>query len=107
MTKRKGGLPRKHAPGEAAQAPKWVGERERRRSQETGALVVLVDADAEPYWLGNDGGRWVTVCDTHARLANHATLDLARGWMSQPSSWCDACLEIAEATELAQKAAAR
>jgi hypothetical protein len=57
-------------------------------SRDTGATVTV--ATAADLGLDSAGGRWVTVCETHSTVCNHATLALARSHASR-CEWCEEC----------------
>jgi hypothetical protein len=59
----------------------------------TGAVNRLYEA--EQAWLDPAGGRWVTVCDMHATVCNHRTLELAKRHLPY-GEWCEACQDMAE-----------
>ena len=60
-----------------------------RRSQQTGLSVGLYHAEQAA--LDPDGGPWVTICETHGTLINHASLRLARYHQADPEGWCERC----------------
>lgn len=74
--------------------PAYPGERERHTVRRTGAVVIILDADIDRPWLSEEGGRWVTLCEDHGYYANHPSLATARGWYSQPDSWCPDCATL-------------
>lgn len=48
--------------------------------------------DAHEQQLDPDGGRWVTVCQTHSTLVNHTSQRAARATMKSGSiEFCDDC----------------
>jgi hypothetical protein len=71
-----------------------LGYREHRVNPVTGATVVLFDGSHEYADPEAEGGRWVTLCDTHSYLVNHATRAIARSWLAEPWTWCDECSAI-------------
>ncbi|CAB4169492.1 hypothetical protein UFOVP1305_79 [uncultured Caudovirales phage] len=63
--------------------------------------VFLVDVNDASSPIESDGEhRWATVCDVHAGLVYHSTLDNARGALFFPEQWCPSCQELAEARVL-------
>ncbi len=66
------------------------------RSQRTGSDVGLYDATLTGF--DDEGGRWVTVCNTHATVCNHETLALAR-YHLPACEWCEECMELLEAKD--------
>ena len=42
------------------------------------------------------GGDWQTVCEDHGTVISHQTYKLARGWMTEPWTWCEPCRENPE-----------
>lgn len=81
----------------------FVGERERHRARETGALILVIDTRTPPTWLPPQGGRWATYCADHGFARNHRTLARARGEASTPSEWCDECRDLLAARERARE----
>jgi hypothetical protein len=75
----------------------YAGLREERRSRRTGARVALFEA--APAGYDDEGGRWVTVCETHGTICNHETLELARFHLPM-CEWCEECMELLEAKDL-------
>ena len=67
----------------------YAGYRAHTVSRASRATIVLLDAAAAG--LSTDGGRWVTVCDTHGGACNHDTQRMARAWMGEPQGWCPDC----------------
>jgi hypothetical protein len=68
--------------------------REERKNRVTGATVMLFDTESPENVFDPCGGRWVTYCLTHERLANHETLSNARGFLSTPWAYCEHCGDI-------------
>ncbi len=64
---------------------------ERRRNRRTGDVVSLYRAAAAG--LDPAGGPWVTLCEAHGSLCNHATRATARAFLSAPWEWCEGCAE--------------
>lgn len=60
-----------------------------RRSRVTGTLVGVYHA--EQAHLDSDGGPWVTVCEEHGELVNHASLAAARWFRTDPREFCEGC----------------
>lgn len=67
----------------------YAGYRRHTVSRASRATIVLLDGEAAGY--DTEGGRWVTLCDTHGELCNHTTQDEARSWMGEPDGWCQGC----------------
>lgn len=67
------------------------------RNRIVGKHVVVYDGIAA--WLDTDGGRWQTVCETHATIYSHETLWLAHEFATAPANWCEDCDEIARKDE--------
>jgi hypothetical protein len=71
------------------------------RSRATGTLVGLYVASQAA--LDEDGGPWVTVCETHGTICNHLTRKLAEHHI--PSvSWCEQCQTYLESERAADAA---
>jgi hypothetical protein len=56
-----------------------------------GHVEVYDAAHPDSVFDANAGGRWVTICDQHDHLVNHATLADAIGWAHDPHLWCPGC----------------
>lgn len=65
--------------------------RQQRRARSTGHLVTLFDTAAPENVFDSNGGRWVTVCETHHTLCNHEKLRLAQSFAATPEQWCEDC----------------
>lgn len=65
-----------------------------------GVLVGLYDG--EPAGLDTDGGRWQTVCEAHAHVISHLTLELARDFLLAPEEWCEGCMAGLDACDGAE-----
>lgn len=61
-----------------------------RRSRLTGYFVGVYHA--EQAGLDASGGPWATVCEEHAHVVNHDTLNLARSHAGDPTGWCEPCM---------------
>jgi hypothetical protein len=75
---------------------RYVGERERHRSRQTGVMVVLIDTHESPAWLPQDEGRWATLCDDHGFVGYWPSLGAARAWYAYPARWCPLCQGVAD-----------
>ena len=87
----------KHSPEDRARlddAKTWAGYRAARINPESGSLIVLVQA-ADAGLEDDPRTPWATVCGTHSTLTVHETQENARGWMSDPMTWCEGCAEAA------------
>lgn len=73
------------------ETPAMQGEIHRAVSRRTGTLVIVLDARLAT-WLDSDGGRWITMCDEHGTVCNHATRKLAM-WHAPTVDWCEECGE--------------
>lgn len=62
---------------------------ELRRARSTGTIVGLYKA--EEARLDTEGGPYVTVCEDHGHLVNHATRTMAERHLSRPDEWCAVC----------------
>lgn len=60
-----------------------------RRARLTGTIVNIYRA--KDAGLDDEGGAWVTVCEYHAQLSNHGTLETARYFAPYPDNWCSDC----------------
>lgn len=67
------------------------------RARTTGAEVRVCSAEAAA--ADPDGGPWVTICEAHAALLNHATLEAARAWAAHPEEWCEECRALHQRTD--------
>ena len=67
---------------------------ERRINRTTRATISLRDGQGEYANPKTEGGRWITLCETHGNLVNHETRALARSWMAEPQTWCEECSRI-------------
>jgi hypothetical protein len=66
--------------------------RETRRNRKTGSIIALLDAaHPDSMFRSDEGGRWVTFCETHGLFVQHDTFKLARDWMAEPTCWCQEC----------------
>jgi hypothetical protein len=65
---------------------------EATKNRYTGTVVLLSTATDEA--LDPCGGEWLTICKTHGTICNHTTRKLAKGFLSAPWSWCEACQDI-------------
>lgn len=70
-----------------------AGERARSRNRQTGAVYVLVEAEAQGF--DPEGGPWVTLCERHSTVCNHETLALARSHLPT-GDWCEECRDETE-----------
>ncbi len=71
----------------------YVGLVEQRKSLITGKVYSIYFA--EQAGLDPDGGPWVTVCEAHHTLCNHATLAGARNHLPT-GDWCEECQKTEE-----------
>ena len=60
-----------------------------RKNRETGTYITVGNADQDG-WC-NSGGDFYTLCEDHGQIINHETVSQARGWASNPTSWCETC----------------
>jgi hypothetical protein len=60
---------------------------------------VLIDSAHPDSVFDSAGGRWVTYCESHGRICNHATFALAREFLPWPANWCEVCSGV-EAEEM-------
>lgn len=65
--------------------------RQDRVSRLTGTRVTIYDTQHPDNIFDPAGGRWVTVCEDHHTLCNHATLAQARGHATVVD-WCEPCM---------------
>jgi hypothetical protein len=74
-----------------ADARTWGGYRQAHFAQETGTLIVVVNAVEQG--LDPVGGecKWYTICDDHSQLVGHSTLALAKAHAANPLGWCEVC----------------
>lgn len=84
--------------GRRQAARERAGCRAIKLCRETGTPVGLYHAgeagiESDPEALAD--APWVTVCEAHHTLLAHSTERLARGWMPEPSAWCEDCRAIA------------
>lgn len=70
----------------------YAGLLDQRKARSTGATVSLYDGEAAG--LDTEGGPYSTVCEDHAACVAHATLAIARSWLSMPEEWCDSCQSL-------------
>lgn len=72
----------------------WAGFRSASFARSTGALVVVVESDAQG--LDPDGGGpWATFCEDHDEFVQHETLGAARSFAPAPEQFCMGCQAIA------------
>lgn len=60
-------------------------------NRKTKATIAVYDSWHRDSVFDRDGGRWVTYCETHDRICNHATLALARSFLREPEQFCEKC----------------
>ena len=77
----------------ARMATRLAGCRQLRRTRQGAVVGVYHAGEAH---LDDAGGSWVTVCEDHGVVVNHATLALARWHASDPIGWCEECCERSE-----------
>lgn len=83
----------KHSPADRAkldEAKTFAGYRAARINPESGAMIVMVQS-AEAGLEDDPELPWATFCHDHANLVCHETQENARGWMSDPMTWCEDC----------------
>lgn len=83
-----------------------AGETRRSRARQTGTVVVLVDARCSPDFNEDEGGRWITFCDTHHTFCQHETRALATSFLPVPGEWCEVCADNLEYTSAVRRLAA-
>lgn len=69
----------------------WAGIRQAHFAQETGTLVVVVNAEEQGLDPAGGVTKWYTICDDHNQLVGHRTLELAKSHASNPLGWCEVC----------------
>lgn len=70
------------------------------RNRIVGKHVVVYDGIAAR--LDTDGGRWQTVCETHATICSHETLKTGHEYASIPHEWCEDCAAIRRGITIAE-----
>lgn len=65
-----------------------TGVIQRRKSRDHGVWVTV--AEAEKSGFDPDGGDYITLCEEHSTVCNHATLRDALGW-APTLGWCEDC----------------
>jgi hypothetical protein len=73
-----------------------LGRIHTRRPRSTGLPVTQIDAEKHPDFDPEEGGRFVTLCETHSTFCQHDTFSLARAHTASPEEWCEPCREVAE-----------
>lgn len=83
-----------------AEARTWAGYRSAHFNQQTGTLIVIVDAWVAGLETEAPGEpRWATICDAHDSLVLHYTLADARNHAAAPAGWCEPCRELLDHQE--------
>jgi len=70
-----------------------AGYRAARRNSRNGAVYVLFDGRETD--LDVEGGRWITSCEKHSTLCNHASRSTALAQLPR-GSWCEDCVNETE-----------
>lgn len=69
------------------------------RNKHTGTIISIYDAEHGDSDLDSEGGRWVTLCETHGMLVNHTNLRLAQEFVHAPWEWCEECNAMVNSQE--------
>lgn len=66
--------------------------RVQRKSRQTGSTISLYDAaHADSVFNVEDGGRWITFCETHELFVQHERFEDAETFFASPYDWCGKC----------------
>ena len=72
--------------------PDYAGLIDYRKARSTGTFVGLYIA--EMAHADTQGGKYITICEEHSTVINHATRQLAASHMSSVDSWCEQCVKV-------------